>query len=75
MQMNDYTFVRQINDRQALLSRNGEFFVASESVPGTVATETLVFPANAEGEITDWMEVDGKRGMTLESFLQKNVIA
>lgn len=74
MQMNDYNFVRTLNERQALLSRNGEFFVASESVPGLVATETLVFPANADGEITDWLEVDGEKGMTLERFMRLNVI-
>ena len=73
--MQNYNFVRLINERQALITRNGEFFVASQSVPGFVVTETLVFPANAEGKITDWMEVDGERGMTLERFLHLNVIA
>ena len=74
MQMNDYNFVRTLNERQVLLTRDGQFFVASESVPGIVATETLVFPANADGQITDWCEVDGAKGMKLESFLRLNVV-
>ena len=75
-----YNLVKMLNHRQALVSKNGTFFVASESapsefLPGLVPLETLVFPANAEGQITDWFEVDGERGMTLERFLHLNVIA
>lgn len=66
-----YNFVKLLNDRQALLSKDGTFFVASQSLRGP--QEVLVFPATADGKIIDWSEVDGGRGYTLASFMEENV--
>lgn len=67
-----YNLVKMLSDRQALVSKDGTFFVASQSLHGL--QEVLVFPATASGEITDYYETDGERGITLERFMQKNVI-
>lgn len=48
---------------QCLVKRGDDFFVVS-SVQAYSGFETLVFPANAAGDITDWLEVAGGRGMS-----------
>lgn len=69
-----YQFVRTLNDRQALLSKDNEHFIASYADVPFSGPEVLVFPATVTGEVTDWLEVDGGRGYgSLESFLAENV--
>lgn len=56
-----YKFVSFVGFDKAVLSKNEQYFVASfADVPGS-GTEVLVFPADRNGAITDWGEVDGGR--------------
>jgi hypothetical protein len=50
--------------KQTLVKRGDEYFVVSSANIPFSGFETLVFPADAEGEITDWIEVAGGRGMS-----------
>ena len=54
--------------QQALLRHEptGEHFVVSHVVVPFSGPETLVFPADAEGEITDWLEIAGGRNVSPE---------
>lgn len=50
---------------QACLVRKGEqYFVVSSTVAMFSSPETLVFPATADGDVTDWLEVAGGRGVS-----------
>jgi hypothetical protein len=49
---------------QVLVRKNGKFFVVSSVYAMFSGFETLVFPADQEGKVTDWMEVAGGRGMS-----------
>lgn len=72
--MATYKFIQHLNTRQALITKNREFFVASFSDVPFSGPEVLVFPANRDGKITDWGEVDGGRGYkSLSEFLHENV--
>ena len=54
-----------------LVQRNDEYFVVSSIAFAfdTGGPETLVFPADETGEITDWGEVAGGRGMSREEAI------
>jgi len=69
-----YQFVKTLNVRQALLQKNGEHFVASFAEVPFSGTEVLVFPADENGEVTDWLEVDGgSHYASLNQFLNENL--
>lgn len=52
-----------------LVKKGGEFFVVSSVDAMFSGFETLVFPADAEGKVTDWGEVAGGRGMNREEAI------
>tara|TARA_R100000808_G_scaffold22850_1_gene50064 strand:- start:295 stop:558 length:264 start_codon:yes stop_codon:yes gene_type:complete len=52
--------------RRALIHHEGEFYVVSEN---TVMRETLVFSSSPTGQIEDWAEVGGRKGVVLEEVL------
>jgi hypothetical protein len=45
--------------RNAYTERDHEFVVVSASMVPFTGPETYIFPANEEGHIIDWMEMDG----------------
>ena len=55
---------------QCLVKKGEEFFVVSSVVAMFSGFETLVFPATSAGQITDWGEVAGGRGMSREAAIQ-----
>ena len=68
-----YQFVKTLNVRQALLQKGSDYYVASfaNTCDGS---EVLVFPADENGEVTDWLEVDGGRNYaSLNQFLNENL--
>ena len=52
------------NGRRALILYGGKHYVISDS-----GNETLIFPSDANGNITLWTEVGGGRGATLLDVL------
>lgn len=56
---------------QVLVKRGPDYFVVSSVHAPFTGFETLVFPANGKGEVTDWGEVAGGRGMTREQAIQQ----
>ena len=52
---------------RALVQHNGNFYIVSESTRRGL--ETLIFRADATGNITDHMEVGGGTGITLQEVL------
>jgi hypothetical protein len=55
---------------QACLVRRGdEHFVVSSVVAPYTGAETLVFPADADGEVADWIDVAGGRGVSREEAI------
>lgn len=55
--------------RQCLVKAGDEYFVVSSVVAMFTGFETLVFPANADGDITSWGEVAGGRGVGREEAI------
>lgn len=55
--------------RQILVRCQEEYFVVSSVHALFTGFETLVFPANEDGEVTDWLEVAGGRGMSREEAI------
>ena len=55
---------------QCLVKKGEEFFVVSSVVAMFSGFETLVFPADSAGKITDWMEVAGGRGVSRETAIE-----
>lgn len=54
---------------QVLVKKGEDYFVVSSVEAPVSGFETLVFPANAEGEITDWCQVAGGHGMVREEAI------
>jgi len=52
------------NGRRALILYGGKHYVISDN-----GNETLIFPSDANGNITLWTEVGGGRGATLLDVL------
>jgi len=48
--------------KQTLVKHNGEYYVVSEVIAMYSGLETLIFPSNSEGEVTDYCDVGGARG-------------
>ena len=52
---------------KALVKYNGKYYVVSES--SRFGLETLIFPSDSEGKITEYIEVGGGRGVALHEVL------
>jgi hypothetical protein len=52
---------------KALVKYDGKYYVVSEST--VRGLETLVFPSDSEGKITEYIEVGGGRGVKLHEVL------
>jgi hypothetical protein len=52
-----------------LVRRGAEYFVVSSAGAPFTGPETLVFPADADGKVTDWGEVAGGRGVSREEAI------
>lgn len=52
------------NGKHALVLYEGKYYVASDN-----GYETLIFTSNKEGKITNWSEVGGGSGLSLEHVL------
>lgn len=57
-------------DSQVLVKKGNDYFVISSVDAVFAGPETLVFPANKDGKITDWSEVVGGHGMSREEAIQ-----
>ncbi len=55
----------QKNTHRALVSFKGKYYVVSDNY-----SETLVFPSDSSGNIIDYCEVGGGRGLTLNEVLE-----
>jgi hypothetical protein len=55
--------------RQCLVKMGEKFFVVSSVHAMFTGFETLVFPADESGEITNWSEVAGGRGLSREAAI------
>ncbi len=70
--------VKRLNERQALVKDNNDYYLVSQSKTFTPVydfkapePEVLVFHCNSDGIVANWMEVNGERGTTLEEYLPK----
>ena len=52
---------------KALVKYNGKYYVVSESC--RFGLETLIFPSDSEGKVTNSVEVGGRRGVALHEVL------
>ena len=52
---------------KAVVKHNGKFYLVSES--SKYGLETLIFPSDSEGKITEYIEVGGGRGVALHEVL------
>ena len=52
---------------KALVKYDGKYYVVSEST--VRGLETLIFPSDSEGKITEYVEVGGGRGVKLHEVL------
>ena len=52
---------------KAVVKHNGKFYLVSES--SKFGLETLIFPSDSEGNVTNWIEVGGSRGVSLHEVL------
>ena len=58
-------------DNKALIYYNNEFYVVSQANNQftNYDTETLIFRSDAAGNVSDYIEVGGGRGLTLDEVL------
>jgi hypothetical protein len=66
--------VRELNPsptgaKQVLVRGPEGYFVVSSVVAMFGGFETLVFPADEKGEVTDWGEIAGGRGMSRDEAI------
>lgn len=52
-----------------LVELDGDYFVVSSTNAMVTGYETLVFPADKDGKVTNWGEVAGGRGMSREEAI------
>lgn len=70
-----YNFSKFVGMDKAVLTKNGSYFLASFSDVSWSGPEVLVFPADKNGSVLDWGEVDGGRGyQSLADFLSEKCI-
>ena len=55
---------------QVLVRRGAKYFVVSSVVAMFSGFETLVFPSDENGNVTDWGEVAGGRGVSREEAIE-----
>jgi len=61
---------------KAVLTKNGKYFLASFADVPFAGVEVLVFPADKNGAVKDWGEVDGGRGYkSLAEFLVEKCLS
>jgi len=53
---------------KALVKHRGKFYIVSESTK--MGLETLIFEADENGNVVEWLEVGGGRGITLVEVLE-----
>ena len=64
--------VMHLNPRQAVVEYQNDFYLVSESrAESYIPLETLVFPCDENGHVSDWSEVDGELGLGIKDFLPK----
>ena len=76
--------VKKLNERQALVKENSSYYLVSQSRKFEAPQndfftykvilpepEVLVFPCDSDGRVSEWAEVNGERGTTLEKYLPK----
>lgn len=65
-------FVKELSPRQVLIRYYNDYYLVSESKPDSfVPLETLVFACDEDGEVSDWIEIDGEIGIGIKDFLPK----
>lgn len=70
-----YNFVKFVSMDKAVLHKNGNYFLASFSNVPYTGPEILVFPADKNGSVDDWGEVDGGRNyQNLAEFISEKCI-
>lgn len=70
-----YKIIKFIGIDKALLLHDYKYFLASFADVPYAGPEVLVFPSNENGEVLEWIEVDGGRGFrTLEEFLTSGIL-
>lgn len=65
--MSEVTIIRELTGftgSACLVKRGDDYFVVSSTVAMYSGPETLVFPADESGKVTDWGEVAGGRGVS-----------
>ena len=66
--------VSQLNSRQYVVECKNKCYLVSESKPNSgVPLETLVFASDKNGSVSDWIEVDGEVGTSVNDYLSKLV--
>lgn len=64
--------IKHLEDgRQVILEEDGKTYLVSQSIPMHTPVETLVFPCDEEGKVTDWVEVAGEVGIGIDKYLQR----
>lgn len=58
-----------VGAKRVVVKKGDKYFVVSSVNAPFSGFETLVFPANADGKVTDWGEVAGGRGMSREQAI------
>ena len=66
--------IKYIDSRKVLVKHGEELYIISESFPGIGPVETLVFRANEKGEITNFSEITGEVGVSLQNYLDRIVL-
>ena len=54
-----------------LVKKDDKFFVVSGTTAMFTGWEVLVFPADAEGNVTNWGEVCGGRGISIQDAIDE----
>ena len=63
--------IKQINERQTLAEREGNYYLISQSREDIVPVEVLVFPCDKDGNVKEWLEVGGEVGVPLHQYIQR----
>ncbi len=58
------------NTKKALIYYNNSFYVVSTSTLARTGLETLIFEADPQGNVTNWIQVGGGKGLTLSDVLR-----
>ena len=61
--------VAGFRDARLVRAEDGRYFIVSGVDALFTGWEVLVFPADKEGEVTDWLETTGGRGITHEEAI------